>query len=52
MIEKKWREYFLSAPDMPFYDVNKYFYDSNGRLLKIEYFFDSKLKTVYEFEYD
>lgn len=52
MIEKKWREYFLSAPDEPFYDVNKYFYDGIGRLLKIEYFLDNKLTTVYEFEYD
>jgi hypothetical protein len=52
IIEKKWKEYFLSYPDGPFYDVNKYFYDSSGRLLKIEYFFDNKLTTVYDFEYD
>ena len=52
IIEKKWREYFLSYSDVPFYNVNKYFYDNSGRLFKIEYYFDNKLKTVYEFEYD
>lgn len=52
IIEKKWREYFQSYSDYPFYNVNKYFYDNNGRLLKIEYYFDNKLKTVYEFKYD
>jgi hypothetical protein len=52
IIEKKWKEYFLSYPDGPFYNVNKYSYDSDGRLLKIEYFFDNKLRTVYDFEYD
>ena len=52
IIEKKWREYFQSNPNAPFYDVNKYVYDNNGRLIKIEYFLDNKLKTVYEFKYD
>jgi len=52
IIEKKWREYYQSYSDSPFYNVNKYTYDDNGRLLKIEYYFDDKLKTVYEFEYD
>ncbi len=52
IIEKKWREYFQSYSDYPFYNVNKYFYDNSGRLLKIEYYLDTKLKTVYEFKYD
>jgi hypothetical protein len=52
IIEKEWKEYFLSYSDGPFYDVNKYSYDNRGRLLKIEYYSDNKLKTVYEFEYD
>ena len=52
IVEKKWREYFQPYSDAPFYDVNKYFYDNTGRLLKIEYYSDNKLKTVYEFEYE
>jgi hypothetical protein len=52
IIEKKWKEYFLSYSDGPFYNLNKYYYDNSGRLLKIEYYFDNKLKTVYEFEYN
>jgi uncharacterized protein affecting Mg2+/Co2+ transport len=52
IIEKKWKYYFQPYSDYPFYDVNKYFYDNTGKLVKIEYYSDKKLKTVYEFEYN
>ena len=52
VIEKKWRAYFKTYTDYPFYNTNKYVYDNFGRLIKIEYYLANELKTIHQFNYN
>jgi hypothetical protein len=52
-IEEKWRKFAnREIIEDKFYNVNKYYYGNRGQRVKTEFYFDNKLRTIYEYKYD